>query len=597
MSILLSCQSLSKSYAGSKLLFKDLKLSIFSGDRIGLVGLNGCGKSTLLKMLAGLERPDSGTISARRDLSIGYVPQTCDFPDLSPKEILMTAVKGDLSDYEKEYLAEMQLSKLGFTGQEPSASLLSGGWKKRLRIAVELISSPDLLLLDEPTNHLDLEGILWLEKFLAKESPTYLLVSHDRYFLKHATNKIIEINSAYPSGFFACDGSYLDFLIHKEEFLKGQLQQERGLATKARRETDWLRAGVKARTTKSQSRITEAGEILEAYADIQNRNKQKKASIDFAATERQTTKLLAVKNLSKELGGKLLFKSLDLTLSPGSRLGLIGPNGCGKTTFLRMLADEITPDLGTIKRADDLKVVYFDQHRTKLPLDISLKQALSPNGDFVSFRGTQIHVNGWCKRFLFSPDILEMPIGKLSGGERARIAIAHLMLEPADILLLDEPTNDLDIQTLETLEESLLEFPGALVLITHDRCMIDRICNSVLYLGGPGKSETFADYAQWEASFQKTVPVKEEKKIPTPTTSTQTKSKLSYQEKKELDGIERKITKLEEEVQSLNQLLSEKEVAENPKRLSEVCKAIGIVEVQIEQQYLRWEELEKKKLS
>lgn len=595
MSLLFSCQSISKSYGGRPL-FKDLTLSIFSGDKIGLIGLNGSGKSTLLKILVGLERPDSGTLAPRRDLRMGYVPQTCDFPDLSPQEILMNAILGDVPSYERERLAETQLSKFGFSyRKELLASKLSGGWKKRLRIAVELISSPDLLLLDEPTNHLDLEGILWLETFLAKESLTYLLVSHDRYFLNHATNRIIEIDKVYPKGLFAIDKSYREFLKLKETFLQGQLQQEKRIETKARRETEWLRAGVKARTTKSQSRIDEAQEILAEYADIQSRNQQRRAKIDFAATERETRKLLVAKNLSKKAGDRLLFRNLDLTLSPGSRMGLMGPNGSGKTTLLRILAGEVPPDQGTIKRADDLQVVYFDQHRTQLPPDITLREALSPKGDFVSFRGTPIHVNGWCKRFLFSPDLLELTIGNLSGGERARIAIAHLMLQPADILLLDEPTNDLDIPTLETLEESLLEFPGAIVLITHDRCMLDRICNSVLALGYPDKTEIFPDYVQWEASMQRTSQSKErvqEKAGPPPK---RPKSSLSYAEKKELDGIEDKITKLEEKVVELNHLLEAKEVAENPARLSEICTAIGLTETQIEQLYLRWEELETKR--
>jgi ABC transport system ATP-binding/permease protein len=592
MNLLYSCKSISKSYTGTKILFKNLGINIFSGDRIGLVGLNGCGKSTFLKILAGLETPDLGTLSPRRGLTIGYVPQTCEFPDLSPKEILMKALSNDLPQYEREYLAEIQLTRLGFTGKEPSSALLSGGWKKRLRIAVELISSPDLLLLDEPTNHLDLEGILWLEKFLAKESITYLLVSHDRYFLQHVTNRIIEINKAYPKGFFVSDGSYVEFLARKEEFLKGQLQQERGIATKARRETEWLKAGVKARTTKSQSRINEAKEILETYSDIRARNEHKKAKIDFSSTERKTTKLLVAKNLSKKLGEKPLFHHLDLTLSPSSRIGLIGPNGSGKTTLLRILADEITPDFGTIKRAEGLQIVYFDQHRSQLPLDISLKKALSPRGDFVSFRGAQIHVNSWCKRFLFSPDLLEMPIGSFSGGERARISIAHLMLQPVDILLLDEPTNDLDIPTLETLEESLLEFPGALVLITHDRCMIDRICNSVLSLGELGKTEIFADYSQWKASLQKEIKPTDKKKESPPQPPNHLKSDITYQKKKEFNALERKIIKLEEELHSLNKLLEDKEIAENPTRLSEICTTINLVETQIEQLYLHWEKLE-----
>ncbi len=589
--MLFNCQSISKSFGG-RTLFKDLALTISTGDRIGLVGLNGCGKSTLLKILAGLEPADSGTLAPKRNLRIGYVPQTCEFPDLSPLEILMTAAKNtDIPSYDYERLAQMQLQKLGFSGKEPSAAKLSGGWKKRLRIAVELISPPDLLLLDEPTNHLDLEGILWLETFLENEAPTYLLVSHDRYFLQRVTTKIIEIDKTYPNGLFSVNGTYSEFLGHKEKFLKGQLQQERSIATKARRETDWLRAGVKARTTKAQSRIDEAGAILEEYADIQARNLQKKTKIDFATTERETRKLLVAKNLSKELGGKPLFRDLDFTLSPGTRIGLMGKNGSGKTSLLKMLADEIAPDVGTIKRAEDLKVVYFDQHRMQLPLNITLKEALSPTGDFVSFRGTPVHINGWCKRFLFSPDLLGLPIETLSGGERARITIAHLMLQPADILLLDEPTNDLDIPTLETLEESLLEFPGAIVLITHDRFMLDRICNSVLALGDPNKTEHFSDYAQWESSQKE--PRKTKKETPSSSSSpTPSKQHTSYAKKKELDAIERKITKLETEVRELNHLLEKKEIAENPTRLAEICNTIGLVETQITQLYLQWEELE-----
>ncbi len=590
MSLLISCQSISKSFA-TKRLFENLSLSIASQERIGLIGPNGSGKSTLLKILAGEETADSGALSPKRNLSIGYVPQTCDFPDLSPQTILINALKKDaLPDYEKERLAEMWLSKLGFSGNESSANALSGGWKKRLSMATALITTPDLLLLDEPTNHLDLEGILWLEKFLTREAPTYLLVSHDRYFLQNTVNKVVEINPVYPTGLFSIDGSYANFLSKKEEFLQGQLQHERSLASKARKEIDWLRQTPKARTTKSQARVDEAHDLLKEHSAVRSRNREKRASIDFAATERETRKLLSANNLSKSAGDKLLFEKLDFILSPGSRIGLMGPNGSGKTTLLRMLAQEISPDVGKIKPADELKVVYFDQHRAQLPNDISLREALSPKGDYVEFRGRPIHVNGWCKKFLFSPDLLDQRIGTLSGGERARIAVAHLMLQPADLLLLDEPTNDLDIPTLETLEESLLDFPGALVLITHDRCMLDRVCNSLLALGEPEHTEFYADYAQWQASLKTaSAPVKE-KKSPTKPTG----AKLSYNENKEYGQIEGKIEKLEEKLRSLNELLEKDETTQNPKKLQEVCTAIGLVETQVEQLYLRWEELEQK---
>ncbi len=593
MSLLLSGQDLSKSF-GSRVLFEELSLSVFSKDQIGLIGPNGAGKSTLMKILAGLEKPDSGVLSMRQGLRVGYVPQACEFPDITPKQVLLDALKNNLEtpDYEKELIIDIWLSKLGFTGEEPSAARLSGGWKKRLSIAHELISAPDLLLLDEPTNHLDLEGILWLEKFLLREAPTYLLISHDRYFLQNATNRIFEIDPVYPKGIFAIDGSYSNFLEKKEGFLKGQLEQERSLANRARKETDWLRRSPKARTSKSKARVDDAHELLEELSQVQGRNIQKKAEIDFVASERETQKLLVAKNLAKKAGARTLFHHLDFVLSPGTRMGLMGPNGSGKTTLLKLLAGEAEPDQGTLKKADGLKIIYFDQHRAQLPDTLTLREALSPNGDYVMFRGNPVHVNGWCKRFLFSPTILDMSLSKLSGGERARIAIAHLMLQPADLLLLDEPTNDLDIPTLETLEESLLDFPGAVVLITHDRCMLDRISNVLMALGDPECTDLYADYGQWEAAMKAKLPepkVKEKKVETAPP-----KPKLSYAEKKEYDQIERKIEKLEETVKQLNHLLEQPEMATDPERLAEVCTAVGLTENQIEQLYLRWEELDKK---
>ncbi len=593
MTLYLNCQSLTKSF-GPRVLFQNLSFSIFSGDQVGLIGPNGSGKTTLLKILAGEEKANEGVISAKRGLRIGYVPQICEFPDVSPKQVLLNAFPPDdeTPDYERERIVETWMSKIGFTGNEPSAKLLSGGWKKRLSVAKELLFSPDLLLLDEPTNHLDLEGIIWLEKFLSKEAPSFLLVSHDRYFLQNMVNRTIEINPVYPNGLFSIEGPYANFLEKKEGFLKGQIQQERSIASKARRELDWLRQSPKARTSKSKSRVEDAHEILQELSQIKGRNLQKRAGVDFAATHRETEKLLVAKNLSKSAGDRLLFQHLDFTLSPGKRIGLMGPNGSGKTTLLQIIAGELTSDQGTVKKVDGLQIVYFDQHRMQLPNDITLRQALSPKGDFVCFRGQMIHVNGWCKRFLFDPEILDMPLEKLSGGERARISIAHLMLQPADVLLLDEPTNDLDIATLETLEESLMEFPGAIVLITHDRCMLDRVCNTLLALGNLEQNELFADYSQWERAQKSAEVQKKSKEVKQEPSAP--KAKLTYGEKKEYDSIEAKISKLEEQVQLLNLSLEDPAIAQMPERLQEICSQIGLAENRIEQLYLRWDELEKK---
>lgn len=588
MTLLINCQSLSKSY-GPRQLFTNLSLSIFEKQRIGLIGPNGAGKSTFIRILMGEEKEDEGIISMRKGIKVGYLPQTCEFDPLPPETILMQSLEHtSLQEYEKQVLVDTWLSKLGFKGNESNAALLSGGWKKRLGLAKELLISPDLLLLDEPTNHLDLEGILWLEKFLSKEAPTYLLVSHDRFFLQNTTNRIIEINPVYPEGKLAIDGPYFHFLEKKEEFLSGQLEQERSLAGKARTELDWLRRSPKARTSKSKARVEDAHALLSDLSSVRGRNVQKKADIAFTASERETRKLITVKGVTKNLGDRLLFKGLEFTLSPGTRMGLMGPNGSGKTTLLKLLSGELTPDQGTLKTADGLKIVYFDQHRTQLQPNISLREALSPNGDFVNYHGRPIHVNGWCQRFLFSPDILDMSISRLSGGERARILIAHLMLQPADVLLLDEPTNDLDITTLETLEENLLEFPGAIVLITHDRCLLERTCNTFLALGNPQETTLYSEYSQWESS-QKPLPT-EKPKSKEPAQQAPKAKKLSYAEKKELEQMETNISLQEEKIKQLNLKLEDPSLQGT--QLQALYTELGLAETHLEQLFLRWTELD-----
>ncbi|MBJ7450134.1 MAG: ABC-F family ATP-binding cassette domain-containing protein [Parachlamydiales bacterium] len=586
MTSLLGAHNISKAF-GTQELFEDLSLTLVEKEKVGLVGPNGAGKSTFLKIIAGLETPDTGHISKRQGLKIGYASQSPEFDAISCEDTLLKEV-GDTS-IDSLIRAQTLLSKAQFEDTTQIASTLSGGWKKRLDIARALMNDPDLLLLDEPTNHLDLEGILWLEKFLQREKRSLLIVSHDRTFLQNVCNKIIELNRCFEDGLFISDGDMATYWKRKEDFIQGQLEKERSLSSVLVNEIDWLKRSPKARTTKSRSRVEKTYQMMEELAEIKRRNAVKKVSIDFNASERETRNLLIATNLSKSLGGRELFKGVNIRLNPGKRLGIVGKNGTGKTTLLKMLAGQITPDLGTIKLAQDLKLVYFDQHREQLDPSLTLREALSPNKEFVEYRGQEIHVNGWARKFLFSKERLELPLRVLSGGEKARILIARLMLQPADILFLDEPTNDLDIQTLEVIEESLQEFAGAVALITHDRSLMDRVCNQILGLGLDSEEHDFADYKQWEKAAlhttEKSVNITKTQKSASKSSS----KKLSYKEQKELEGMEAAILNCEAAIDFL-QTSADQEV-NDPKKSLELYNQLAAAGKNLETLFERWQYL------
>jgi ATP-binding cassette subfamily F protein uup len=597
MALLESCTGLTKSF-GSRLLFENLALGISEGERLGLIGRNGAGKSTLLRILAGQIEPDSGSISMRRNTRTGYVPQDVEVPaGHTVQEIVAGAITDQhLDDLERDALVNQTLGRAGFTDGSIRTETLSGGWKRRLAIARELVRQPDLLFLDEPTNHLDFEGIAWLERLLSGAAFASVVVSHDRYFLDNVVNDMAEIDHAWPDGIFRVEGSYSRFLEKKEEFLLAQANHQESLANRVRREVEWLRRGAKARTRKSQARIDDANRLMRELSDLESRAQKGPAQIDFTATDRRTKRLLTADKVTKSLGGRTLFNDLSFTLSPGARLGLLGLNGTGKTTLLRIMNGEIAPDSGAIERAPALRTVYFDQTREQLDATQTLRQGLGAHGDHVIFQGQPIHVAGWAKRFLFDSGQLDRPISSLSGGEQARVLIARLMLQPADLLLLDEPTNDLDIPTLEVLEDSLTEFPGALVLVTHDRYLLDRVSTAVLGLDGQGAAQLYADYWQWEQAkleAPKAAAVKKESAAPPPP-SAPAKKKLSYMEAREWEQMEPRILEAEQEREAIQAEMHSPDVVSDGPRLQSCYERLQAADAAIHALYDRWAELEAK---
>ena len=462
--------------------------------------------------------------------------------------------------------------------------------------------------MDEPTNHLDIEGILWLENILnatLPESPAaVLMVSHDRRFLENTANKIVELAPVYPEGSFQVSGTYADFLEKKAEYLLQRQNLEERLANKVRRETEWLRRGPKARTTKARFRIDEAYRLQDELGDVRSKNRSVgQVNLTFDSTGRKTRKLLTATGLEKGFQEGPLFSGLDLTLTPGMRLGLLGRNGSGKSTLMQILAAAgsehgLKPDHGTIAIAENVKIVSFDQRREQLDTSVTLRRALAPEGDSVNFQGTSLHVVTWAKRFLFRADQLETPVNRLSGGEQARILIARLMLQPADILLLDEPTNDLDIPSLDVLEESLCEFPGALVLVTHDRFLLDSACNVVLGFDGQGKAEYFAEYDQWLAMMQQQERRETKPKPTAPAKKTETKAKpgkLSYMDQREYDQMEDAVLAAESRLEELDDLMTAPETIADPVRLHQYWEEQQQLQEESERLYDRWDELERRK--
>jgi len=600
---IINAQGLSKRY-GIASLFQNLSFTVSEGDRIGLIGPNGSGKSTLLKILCGSVKPDSGDVATRNGATVSYVAQVSEF---APGETVRSVVEKALEraavpQAERPARTGEALGRAGFTDFETPATALSGGWRKRLMITEGLMQRADILLLDEPTNHLDFAGIEWLESLLRNAPFACVVVSHDRYFLENIASEVVELNRVYVDGLFRVKGNYSRFLEKKEEYLKAQGKQQDALANRVHTELEWLRRGPKARRTKAKARIDKAHEMIGELAELNSRSRTATAKIDFSATDRQTKQLIALEGVTYAIGDRTLFKGLKFTVKAGMRVGLVGQNGSGKTTLLRLLRGDLQASGGEIRRADALRIVYFDQNR-ELDPDLTLRRALAPDSDSVVYQERVIHVASWAARFLFDADDLNQPVGRLSGGERARVLIAQLMLQPADVLLLDEPTNDLDIPTLEILEESLLEYRGALVLVTHDRYMLGRVATIILGLDGLGGTGRFGDCSQWDV-WQRAQQAKAAQSVaprasrapssPDAAPPAGARRKLSYLEAREFAAMENRIAEAERELGGLRAMLEDPAVMSDAPRLQAICTQMEETRKRVDKLYARWAELEQK---
>jgi ATP-binding cassette subfamily F protein uup len=622
---ILNAQSVTKQF-GATPLFKNISLTVEDGDRIGLIGPNGAGKSTLLALLAGQVEPDSGELAVRKRARAAYVPQDSRFEaGLTIRQVLEQALaNAHVNEAEREGRLRELTGRAGFADLNAEAASLSGGWRKRLAITEAMVIEPEVMLLDEPTNHLDLAGIEWLEELLRSSAFAAVTVSHDRYFLEATSSQIVELNRVFADGLFRVKGTFSRFLEEKQAYLESQTKQQESLRNRVKTEIEWLRRGPKARTTKSKARIDTANEMIGQLKSMDSRTTVNTAGIDFEASMRKTKRLVEFDNVAlaapaepvgnedgNEIGARLLFTGLNFILTAGMKVGLVGPNGSGKTTLLRLLRGEIEPAEGTIKRAEALRMVYFSQMR-ELDEDLTLRRALAPEGDGIIYQGRTVHVASWAARFLFTGEQLNQPVRNLSGGERARVLIAKLMLEPADVLLLDEPTNDLDIPTLEILEENLLDFPGALVLVTHDRYLLNRVSSTVLGLDGRGNTGRFADYAQWEDWLEeqdeqeksgeergKTARRADGSSAAQKTGAESAplaggKKKLSYLEAREFAAIEMRVEESDARLAAARDHVEHPDVAINAVALQEALLELDAAQHENDALYARWAELTEK---
>lgn len=625
---LMTLENISKSYSEKKLL-ENISFGINEGEKIGIIGVNGTGKSTLLKIIAGAEVCDSGTITKANRVRIEYLPQNPDYNEdftilqqvfkgtseemkllleyqetldeinnnfndnLNNKLISLQEKIDALNLWDLESEAKMVLTKLGITNFNQKVKELSGGQRKRVSLASALITPCELLILDEPTNHLDNDTIDYLEEYLNNRKGSLIMITHDRYFLDRVSNRIIELDKGR---LFSYDGNYSTFLEKKMERLQLESSMEEKHQNLIKKELAWVRRGAKARTTKQKAR-------LQRFDELVNRETievDEKMDISVGST-RLGKKIIEIHNISKSFGNKILIDNLDYTLSRTDRIGIIGKNGMGKSTLINILNGSLNPDSGYIEIGETVKIGCFNQDDSHMHTNMRAIDYVKEASDYIETAdGTKISASQMCERFLFNSTMQYTQIGKLSGGERRRLHLLRTLMMAPNVLLLDEPTNDLDIDTLNRLEDYLDEFSGVVITVSHDRYFLDRICNKIFAYEGLGKvhiyTGNYSDYIIYkeiqgiefnEEKVEKEKANDSKKEKP----KNNKKLKFSYNEQREFETIDSDIEKLEEKIQLLEESTSK--FATDFVKLQEVLEEKAKTEADLEHKYERWEYLNK----
>jgi ATP-binding cassette subfamily F protein uup len=585
-------------------LLENAILQIEHGERIAVIGRNGAGKSTLLRILEGSLEPDRGSVWRQRGARVARLDQ--DVPLSTPRRVFEVVHDGlveheDEDDWQREQRVRLVLSRLGLDA-EPRVDTLSGGWRRRVLLARTLVGQPDVLLLDEPTNHLDIDAIAWLEDFLAAYRGAVIFVTHDRAFLERLATRIVELDRGQLTSW---PGDYQTFLRRKDEALAVEAAAHERFDKKLAEEEVWIRRGIKARRTRNEGRVRALMAMREQR--VARRQQTGAVRLQFEATEQSGKVVFEAESLGKTYDGVPVVENLSIRIMRGDRIGLIGPNGAGKTTLLRLLIGELAPDAGEVRQGANVQIAYYDQQREQLDPERSVVDTVGDGNDIITVNGHSRHVMGYLQDFLFGPERARSPVKALSGGERNRLLLARLLTRPANVLVLDEPTNDLDLETLELLEEQLLEWPGTLLLVSHDRRFLDNVVTSTIAFEGNGHwQEYVGGYTDWlrqrpmpsGAPDAPSIPGAPNADIAEAASGRDSgpgipRRKLSYNEQREFEALPARIAALEAEQRTLEARAAAPDFyKEGATAIRDVMERLAALANELHLAYERWLELE-----